>query len=87
MPASRSIAPVPTAGVMRFTLPLPGQESLATGSGSTIALSPDGKAVVHVAVLDDVPMLVYRPLDRDEGSVLAGIEGARAALTGAAPCR
>jgi len=75
--SSRSTAPVATAGVMRFTLPLPGQESVATESGSAVVLSPDGSAVVHVAIVDDAPMLVYRSLDREEGNVLAGTESAR----------
>lgn len=72
-PPRRSLSPV-----SRFTIPIPGQDSLAAAWSGTeplgLALSPDGRYMAFAAG----EMLYLRALDEPEFSPVRGTEGARA---------
>lgn len=63
----------PPGPVTRFALALTSTEPLASASGATVALSPDGTNLVYVG---DGPQLYLRPLDRLEATPIPGTEGA-----------
>ena len=71
-------SPPPARAVTRLTLPLPGIDELAGGTlGSILAVSPDGRTVVFVAVRDGVTQLYRRQLDEPAPVPIPGTEGAQ----------
>jgi Tol biopolymer transport system component len=75
LPARESTA-TSTATAVRSTIVLPPQTTLALGRGSSVTVSPDGRAVAFTARADGKTLLYWRPLDRFESTPLAGTEGA-----------
>jgi DNA-binding SARP family transcriptional activator/Tol biopolymer transport system component len=66
----------PPRGVARFALEFEGAAPVTAGTGSTLALSPDGKHLVYVANGDEGPRLFLRPMDRLETTPIPGTRGA-----------
>ena len=62
--------------VRRFPLGVPGSVDFPFASGTLVALSPDGQAVVYRGYEDGVPRLYQRRLDQLEATVIPGTEGA-----------
>jgi serine/threonine-protein kinase len=71
-------ADVPVRQVRRFPITLPQPDQLSSGSGSLLALSPDGQTLVYLAQIDDRFQLVRRQLDQLVATPIAGTEGANA---------
>ncbi|HTY36027.1 MAG TPA: protein kinase [Bacteroidota bacterium] len=61
--------------VMRFPIDLPLTSPLLIGA-STVAISPDGRHLVFLALDHGVQKLFLRPLDQFESKPIAGTEGA-----------
>ncbi|HSF19630.1 MAG TPA: hypothetical protein VLK65_29175 [Vicinamibacteria bacterium] len=69
--------PVTTQPVSRLTIALPPGQRLAALEQPAIAISPDGKNLVYVAIDGSSPQQLYlRPLDALEARPIAGTEGA-----------
>ena len=66
----------PDQPAAHFALPVTGQ--LPLGRGRLIALSPDGREVVYVAVTEEGDQLYRRPLNQLESVPIPGTAGARA---------
>ena len=66
----------PDQPAAHFAIPVTGQ--LPMGQGKLIALSPDGREVVYVAVTEDGDQLYRRPLNQLESVPIPGTERARA---------
>ena len=66
----------PDQPAAHFAIPVTGQ--LPMGQGRLIALSPDGREVVYVAVTEDGDQLYRRPLNQLESVPIPGTERARA---------
>ena len=66
----------PSQPAAHFAIPATGR--LPVGQGRLIALSPDGREVVYVAVTEDGDQLYRRPLNQLESVPIPGTEGARA---------
>ena len=66
----------PDQPAAHFALPVTGQ--LPVGQGRLIALSPNGREVVYVAVTADGDQLYRRPLNQLESVPIPGTDGARA---------
>ena len=66
----------PDQPAAHFALPVTGQ--LPLGQGRLIALSPDGREVVYVAVTEEGDQLYRRPLNQLESVPIPGTDGARA---------
>ena len=65
------------AVVRRFAISLPGSDTLAvSGSGQSVALSPDGDTLVYAARRDGVQQLFRRDLGQLEAVPIRGTEGA-----------
>ena len=69
-------APTPPAPVRRFQETLPEGLTLSPGSGSLVALSPDGQTLVYRAFAQGPPQLYRRRLDAVSAEAVAGTEGA-----------
>ncbi|HTY09557.1 MAG TPA: protein kinase [Bacteroidota bacterium] len=65
----------PPAAVMRFTVDLPLTTPLVAGA-STVAISPDGKYFVYLALSSGDPVLFLRPIDSFTAHSLNGTENA-----------
>jgi Tol biopolymer transport system component/predicted Ser/Thr protein kinase len=64
-------------GPTRVSIELPPEVAVyAIGRGSSVALSPDGRRLVYVAVHGDSTRLMSRPLDAIESTPIAGTENA-----------
>jgi len=61
--------------VMRFPINLPLTAPLV-GGASTVAISPDGKYFVYLALSSGNPKLFLRPIDRFTAQPMAGTDGA-----------
>jgi serine/threonine-protein kinase len=71
------LKPVPTELVSRLAINLPPGQRLAAMEQPAIAISPDGKNLVYVAIDSSTPQQLYlRPLDSLEARRIAGTEGA-----------
>jgi Tol biopolymer transport system component len=69
--------PVPTQPVSRLTISLPPGHRLAALDQPVIAIAPDGKNLVYVAIDGSSPQQLFlRPLDTLEARPIAGTEGA-----------
>ena len=69
--------PVATQTVSRVAINLPPGQRLASLEQPAIAISPDGKNLVYVAIDGSSPQQIYlRPLDTLEARPIAGTEGA-----------
>jgi serine/threonine protein kinase len=66
---------VPSLPVMRFAIDLPLTTPLV-GGASTVAISPDGKNFVYLALSEGNPVLFLRPLDSFAAHPLTGSENA-----------
>ena len=66
-----------SATVMRFVLATEGRERLVTSSlGQDVAMSPDGRHVVHVGVTEDGrPQLYLRSIEQEYAVPVPGAEG------------
>ena len=67
------------SGVVRFTVPMP-SAMLTTNAalGTNLALSPDGRMLVHAIVGDNgASRLMLRPLDEANGRAIPGTDGAQ----------
>ena len=60
----------------RFVVPVDGE--LPARNGTLLALSPDGRELVYVAITDEGDQLYHRSMDRLEANALPGTEEARA---------
>ena len=63
--------------VTRFSVELAGSEQLPLDAGPAVALSPDGRRLVYVAVRDGVSRLYLREMDALDAALLSGTEGAQ----------
>ncbi len=61
--------------VMRFPINLPGETPLV-GGAATVAISPDGKNIVYLALSSGTPQLFLRPLDQFSSHLIQGSDGA-----------
>jgi DNA-binding SARP family transcriptional activator/Tol biopolymer transport system component len=66
----------PPRGVARFALELEGALPITAATGSTLALSPNGKHLVYVGDGGEGPQLFLRPMDRLETAPIPGTRGA-----------
>ena len=66
-----------SAPTTRFTLTLPASETLSSGMGTVVALSPDGSTLVYGAIRDGIQQLYRRPLGEFVATAIAGTEGGR----------
>ena len=66
---------VPKLPVMRFPINLPVTAPLV-GGASTLAISPDGKYIVYLALSSGVPKLFLRPVDQFAAQPMQGTDGA-----------
>jgi eukaryotic-like serine/threonine-protein kinase len=72
-----SAKPSPTQhAVSRVAITLPAGQRLAALDQPALAISPDGKNIVYVAVQGGTQQLFLRPLDSLEAKPIAGTEGA-----------
>ena len=71
-----TLKPTPAQPVTRTTITLPPGQRLAALDQPAIAISPDGKNLVYVAVQAGTQQLFLRPLDSLESKPIAGTEGA-----------
>jgi serine/threonine protein kinase/Tol biopolymer transport system component len=68
---------VPVLSVSRLTIILPAGQRLAALDQPAIAISPDGKKIVYVAIQGAGPQQLFlRPLDIQASKPIAGTEGA-----------
>jgi Tol biopolymer transport system component len=76
--ATRFITPTsPPTPAARVTVSLPADQQLMTGPSPSLAISPDGRSLVYVAVTPGARTHLYRrSLDAFEASRIAGTEGA-----------
>ena len=61
----------------RFTITLPASDTLPTGIGTIVALSPDGRTLVYGASRDGNQQLYRRAIDEFTATPIAGTEGGR----------
>ncbi len=61
--------------VMRFPINLQLTTPLVAGA-STVAISPDGKYIVYLALSSGTPQLFLRPIDQFTGRLIPGTDGA-----------
>ena len=66
----------PSQPVSRFAITLPAGQRLASLDQPALAVSPNGKNIVYVAVQAGTQQLFLRPLDGLEAKPIAGTEGA-----------
>lgn len=64
--------------LVHLAVALPEGDSLVSGPGSSVAVSPDGRRLAYAAVRRDTSRLYLRPLDAAEAEPIPGTEGARA---------
>jgi serine/threonine-protein kinase len=67
---------VQQVGVKRFDITLPPDVPPKENFGSRIALAPDGKSFVYLAIADGIRRLFLRPIDQTTARLLPGSEGA-----------
>ena len=60
---------------MRFTITLPEFDQFTRGSGSNLAVSPDGRTLVYRAIRDGSPWLFQRPIDHFQATAMPNTEG------------
>ncbi len=62
--------------VARYSIALPEEEALFTGSGSRVAVSPDGSRLVYLGEGEQGSRLLVRDLDQLHATPLSGTDGA-----------
>ena len=72
----RPTSGVQPSGVKRFEITLPPDVPGKEIFGSRIALAPDGKSFVYLAIADGIRRLFFRPIDQTTARPLPGSEGA-----------
>ncbi len=70
------VQPLPSQPVWRFPLTLPATQSLPSGAGTLVAISPDGQTLIYRGLEDGVVRLYRRDLDRLDTTPILGTEGA-----------
>ena len=71
-----NLKPSPPRPVTRTVINLPAGQQLASLTGPTVALSPDGSRLVYVASQGSAQQLYLRALDSLEAKPIPGTEGA-----------
>jgi len=66
---------VPKGAVVRLALPLPRPDTVALGSASAVAFSPDGTRLAYVATREGQSRIYLRALDQLEATPIPGTEG------------
>ena len=66
---------VPDGAVVRLAISLPGPDTVALGSASAVAFSPDGTRLAYVATREGQSRIYLRALDQLEATPIAGTEG------------